>query len=149
MIWRVSKIYDIHNSFLRKLKNRDIIFVKFEKEFFIYKKKNNYLKKVKFKTLLKKYNKNIEDLLDLNINKGDEVCPKCKGKSAFMYCGCTMCYGSGKLDWIEFIKGGKENRLFCFGDNELTFADCSKYLCEQIDNDILREISYLSNWGKK
>jgi len=35
------------------------------------------------------------------------TCPKCNGIGLYNKFSCDRCHGSGKLDWIEYIKGKK------------------------------------------
>ena len=62
-----------------------------------------------------RYNKYKKQLVDLN--DGEEWCPKCKGKGLIKHQGgprllrkgliCSECFGDGKIDWIEKATGKK------------------------------------------
>ena len=61
--------------------------------------------------------------MELNKDKGEIICPKCKGsgnQADWMhlpdyraYMECSHCNGEGKLDWIENVVGKKpEDKVF-------------------------------------
>lgn len=64
-----------------------------------------------------KYNKYKKCLLDLN--DGEDWCPKCKGVGLTKLSGiarlktlvCSKCFGDGKIDWIEKATGKKPRIL--------------------------------------
>ena len=48
---------------------------------------------------------------EINLEPGEVICPECNGKGTIIVqCignVCPMCWGAGKLDWIENIVGKK------------------------------------------
>lgn len=71
-----------------------------------------------------KYNKHKKHLVDLN--EGEEWCPKCKGVGVIKLPGitgwfnktliCSECFGDGKIDWIEKATG-KKPRILQYGES--------------------------------
>lgn len=57
----------------------------------------------------------------MRLKPGEELCPKCNGNGFNVYDGniCPHCYGEGKLEWIEKIKGKKRNSILKEKINEI------------------------------
>jgi len=62
----------------------------------------------------KRYNKKLRKIITLE--KGERFCPKCNGNGILKRTRgrfrsknlmCSICLGAGKLDWIEDIRGKK------------------------------------------
>ena len=66
------------------------------------------------------------------LNDGEHLCPECKGKTIVIQTelmadgsnkimACPICCGSGKLDWIDYIRGAKD--LSAYPDYRQSFFE--------------------------
>lgn len=126
------------NISIENLKNRDIIICFNSGYIFKYYKKDNRFQKIKKETLLKQ--KSIEKILKLK--KSEELCPDCKGHSIFVNKICSCCNNKGKLNWIDFLKGGEKNEtdFFDFQFNDI-INKMALELSNQIDKDIIKSFN--------
>jgi DnaJ-class molecular chaperone len=72
---------------------------------------------------IKRYNINLKGYVE--INEGEEICPKCDGKGRVklpngkgrLYSAtlnCDKCLGAGKIDWVEKATGKKVKHVYGF-----------------------------------
>ena len=69
----------------------------------------------------------------VKLKPGETFCPKCEGRTlvkgidddgifSYKLFACPICLGTGKLDWIDLIKGYKESTSYIWG-NHKTFMN--------------------------
>lgn len=108
----------------------------------------------------------IEPHINVRLNAGDVICPKCGGTGkqradliAKFFEGpkCTKCWGAKKLDWIEAITGRKQEEEYMSSSSSSSVSSTQvsstvtsqynilkevqdamgKALAEQVDKDIM------------